>query len=83
MRATYEHFVEEIEVVHGGEGFALFFGGCGEVGFCVGGCDYGERTAEGGLDFGVEMVAVGGKELGELLVLSWGGCGKGCGMEWG
>jgi len=27
------------------------------VGFCVWGCDYGQGAAEGGFDFGVEVVA--------------------------
>lgn len=56
-RKTHEHVVVVIEVVDGGEGFTGGF--CGrEVRFCVRGCDYGQGAAEGGFDFGVEMVAV-------------------------
>lgn len=55
----YECVVEEIEIVHCGEGFAGVAAGGGEVGFGMGGCDDGEVASEGGFDLGVEVVAGG------------------------
>lgn len=55
----YEHVVEEIEIVHRGERFAIFLCGVCKVRFGVWGCDHGEVAAEGGFDFLVEVVAAG------------------------
>jgi hypothetical protein len=75
-RKTHEHVVVVIEVVDGREGFTGRL--CRrEVGFCVRGCDYGKGAAEGGFDFGVEMVAGG---WGRGLVLGGWGC---LGWGWG
>ena len=57
LTSTYKHAVEEIKIVHRGELFAVLFCGGGEVRFCVWGCDDGEGAAQGGFDFGVEVVA--------------------------
>lgn len=63
-RDVDEDIVEEIQIVDGREGFPVAFGR--EVGFGVWGCDDGEGAAEGGFDFGVEVVADG--------VVRWGWC---------
>ena len=52
----------KIQVVNRGERFLGRFSGRCEVGFCVGRGYYGQGTAEGGFNVGVEVVA--GEEWG-------------------